>query len=123
MKLITYSRLTRDQARKLLKLINYDKITNYLIKRQGERYIIMRNIKGYNLGQKVGDKLTKLSKTAFSMECFTAAALEFFIKKRQNLAFGWTARYLPSNPSISGICLKFPHFVISLFRHKSFGNS
>ena len=45
----------------------------------------------YNLGQKVRDKLTKLSKIGFSMECFTADFLRFFTKKCQNLAFGWTA--------------------------------
>ena len=73
----------------------------------------------YNLGQKVGDKLMKLSKIGFPMECFTADFLRFFTKKRQNLAVGWTAEYSPSNPSISGIFLKFPNF-LSL---KSFGNS
>ena len=41
-----------------------------------------------NLGQKVGDKLTKLSKIGFSIERFTADFLQFFTKKRQNLAFG-----------------------------------
>ena len=39
-----------------------------------------------NLGQKIGDKLTKLSKIGFSMECFTADFLRFFTEKRQNLA-------------------------------------
>ena len=67
----------------------------------------------YNLGQRVGDKLTKLSKVGFSMECFTADFLRFFTKNRQNLALGWTAGYLPSNPSISGIFLKFPNFLRS----------
>ena len=61
-----------------------------------------------NLGQGVGDKLTKLSKIGFSMECFTADFLQFFNKKRQNLAFGWMAGYSESNPSISGIFLKSP---------------
>ena len=32
----------------------------------------------YNLGQEVVDKFTKLSKTVFSMECFTADFLRFF---------------------------------------------
>ena len=41
-----------------------------------------------NLGQKVGDNLTKLSKIGFSIERFTADFLRFFTKKRQNLAFG-----------------------------------
>ena len=40
-----------------------------------------------NLGQRVGDKLTKLSKLGFSMECFTADFLQFFTKSCQNLAF------------------------------------
>ena len=34
----------------------------------------------YNLGQKVGDKLTKLSKIGFSMECFTADFCDFLQK-------------------------------------------
>ena len=42
--------------------------------------------KDCNLGQKVGDKFTKLSKIGFSMKCFTADFLEFFTKKCQNLA-------------------------------------
>ena len=49
--------------------------------------------------------MTKLSKIGFSMECFIADFLRFFTKKRQNLAFGWTAGYSPSNQSISGIFL------------------
>ena len=65
-----------------------------------------------NLGQKVGDKFTKLSKTDFSIECFTADFLQFFTKKSQNLAFGWTTGNWPSNPSISGISLKVPNFLI-----------
>ena len=76
----------------------------------------------YNLGKKVGDKFTKLSKIGFSIDCFTAAFLLLFTEKRQNLAFGWTAGYSPSNRSISGIFLKFPNFL--RFRVvKSFGNS
>ena len=66
-----------------------------------------------NLGQKVADKLTKLSKIRFSMEYFTADFLPVFTKKRQNLAFDWTAGYSPSNPSISGIFDKFPNFLRS----------
>ena len=67
----------------------------------------------YNLGQKVGDKLTKLSKTGFSMDWFTADFLQFFTKKCQNLASGWTTGYSPSNPSISWIFWKFPNFLRS----------
>ena len=47
------------------------------------------------------------------MECFTAGFLEFFTKKFQNLAFGWTTGYSPSDPSISGIFWKFPNFLRS----------
>ena len=66
-----------------------------------------------NLGQKVGDKFTKLSKIGFFMECFTSDFLQFFSKKRQNLTFGWTAGYAPSTSSISEIFLKFPNFLRS----------
>ena len=45
----------------------------------------------YNLGQKVWDKFMKLSKTSFSMKCFTADILWFFTEKCQNLAFWWLA--------------------------------
>ena len=65
----------------------------------------------YNPGQKVGDKFIKLSKIGFSMACFTTDFLQFFSKKHQNLAFGWTAGYSPSHPSISEIFFKFPNFL------------
>ena len=55
----------------------------------------------YNLGQKVVDIFTKLSKIVFSMECFTTDVWQFFTKKGQNLAFGWLAGYSPPNPSKS----------------------
>ena len=45
-----------------------------------------KSVSSDNLGQKVGDKLTKLSKIGFSMEWFTADFLQFFTKKCQNLA-------------------------------------
>ena len=67
----------------------------------------------YNLGQKVGDKFTKLSKIGFSVECFTADFLQFFNKKRQNLTFCWSAGYSPFNSNISGIFLKHPNFLRS----------
>ena len=35
----------------------------------------------YNLGQKVADKLTKLSKIGYSKECIRADFLPFFTKK------------------------------------------
>ena len=61
-------------------------------------------------GQKAVDKFRKLSMIGFSMECVTAEFLQFFKEKRENLAFGWTAAYSPSNSNISGIFLKFPNF-------------
>ena len=67
----------------------------------------------YNLGQKVGDKFTKLSKIGFSMEFFTTDILQFFNEKRQNLTFGLTAGYSPLNPITSGIFLKLPNFLRS----------
>ena len=67
----------------------------------------------YNLEQKVADKFTKLSKIDFSMDCFTADFLRRFTKKRQNLVFGRTSGYSPSDPSILGIFLKFRNFVRS----------
>ena len=54
----------------------------------------------YNIGKKVVNKFTKLSNIGLSMECFTADVFQFFSKKSQNLAFGWAAGYLPSDPSV-----------------------
>ena len=56
-----------------------------LSRKVGYLFLVRMN---YNLGQKVGDKFIKLSKIGFSMECFTADLLQFFTKKRQNVAFG-----------------------------------
>ena len=67
----------------------------------------------YNLGQKVVDKFTKLSKIGVSVECFTADFLRYFTEKYYILPFVWTAGYLPSNPNIYGIFLKFPNFLRS----------
>ena len=44
-----------------------------------------------NFEQKVADKLKKLRKIAFCMECFTSDFLKFFTKNCLNLAFGRTA--------------------------------
>ena len=71
------------------------------------------NQENCNLGQKVGDKLMKLSKIGFSMEYFTADFLRFFTQKCQNLAFGWTAGFSLSNPCILVIFWKFPNFLRS----------
>ena len=66
-----------------------------------------------DLRQKVADKFTKLSKIGyfFEIDFFEFDFLRLFTEERQNLAFGWTAGYSPSNPSISGIFLKFPNFL------------
>ena len=67
-------------------------------------------------------KFTKLSKISFSMQCFTADFCSWFSQhKYQNLTFGWLTGCVLSNPSISGIFLKLPHFLRSCF--KLFGNS
>ena len=66
-----------------------------------------------DLGQRIGDKFTKLSKISFSMNYVTADFLQFLTGKHQNLAFVWTGVYLSSNPSISGILLNFPNFLKS----------
>ena len=67
----------------------------------------------YSLGQKVADKFMKLSKIGFSMDFLQLFFLQIFTKKCQNLALGWMAVYSPSNPTISGIFLKFPNFLRS----------
>ena len=81
-------------------------------KREGIIFIPICHL--HNLGQKVGDKFTKLSRIGFSVECFAADFLRFFTEKHQNLASGWMAGYSPSNLGISGILLKFPGFLRSL---------
>ena len=60
----------------------------------------------YNLGQKVADEFTKLSKIGFFMECFAAGFLQFFTERHQNLAFEWLGGFLPPNPRISRISLR-----------------
>ena len=65
----------------------------------------------YNLGQKFGDKLMKLSKIGFLTECFAANFLQFLTRERQNLAPGWTPGYSAWVPSVSGIFWKFPNFL------------
>ena len=72
-----------------------------------------KSVSSENFRQKVGDKLTKLSKIGFSMEWFTADFLQFFTKKSQNLAFGWMTGYSSSNPCISRILWKFRNFLRS----------
>ena len=55
----------------------------------------------------------KVSKICFSMECFTADFLRFFAENCQNLVFGWTTGYSPSNSIILAIFFKFPNFLRS----------
>ena len=76
----------------------------------------------HNLGQKVGDKFTKLSKISFFMECFTNDFLRFFTEKTSKFGFqvgGWvlaiTCRHVRDFLEISS----FPK-ILSV---KSFGNS
>ena len=54
------------------------------------------------------------------MECLTADFLQFFNKKRQNLAFGWTAGNSPLTSNISGIFLKLPNLSRSATREATF---
>ena len=61
----------------------------------------------YNPGQDIVDKLTKLSKMGFSMECFT----DDFIFICQDLSLGWPAACSSSIPSISDIFLEFHNFL------------
>ena len=55
------------------------------------------------------------------MECFKADFFQFFTKKRQNFAIGWTAGYSPSNPSnfMDVLEIYFP----KVLSFTSFGNS
>ena len=55
------------------------------------------------------------------MECFPGDFLLFL--PHQNLAFGQSAGYSPSDPSISGIFLKFPNFLRLMSFGNSYGNS
>ena len=59
-------------------LFNYDscKSTYFMLNMVFDiRCCYIHSLELNNLGQKVGDKLTKLSRVGFSMECFTAAYL------------------------------------------------
>ena len=53
-----------------------------------------------NLGPKVGDKFKKLSKIGFSMECFTADFLQFFLPKNVKISIwvdGWVLAIKPKH--------------------------
>ena len=64
-------------------------------------------------------QIDETKRNRFFYGMFHSWFLARFYQKRQNLAFGWSAEYLPANPSISEIFLKFPN-TLSL---KSFGDS
>ena len=85
------------------------------------RYIL-QGPKGHILGQGVVDKLTKLSKIDFSVECFTAYFFfffRFFTEKCQSLTFGWVSGNSPSNPSIPGFFLKFSIYFFLVWAQNS----
>ena len=64
-----------------------------------------------NLGQKVGDKLTKIEQICFSIECFTTKFFASFYWKMSKFVFWLVNGYSLSNPSISGTFLKFIIFL------------
>ena len=94
---------------KIISIRNYNQ--HFTFKKAWDKFC--KNFINYNLGLRIENKFTKFSKISFSMKCFTADFLQFFTKKLQNLAFGWTAMNSLSNLSISGIFLSFPNFLRS----------
>ena len=50
-------------------------------------------------------QIHEIKQNRFFMGGFTADFMRLFTEERQNLAFGRTAGYSPSNPSIPGIFL------------------
>ena len=66
-----------------------------------------------NIGQKVGRQIHEIKQNRFFYGMFYNWFFAIVYQKRQNLALGWTAGYSPSNPSISGIFLKFHNFLRS----------
>ena len=59
-------------------------------------------------------QIHEIKHNRFSMKCFAADILRVFTEMCGNLAFGCLVEELPSNPSISGIFLKFSYFLRSL---------
>ena len=55
----------------------------------------------------------EIKQSRFFCGMFYSWYFAIFTKKCHNLAFGWTAGYSPSNPSISAIFWKFPNFLRS----------
>lgn len=67
----------------------------------------LRNVrKSYNLGQILEEKLTKLSKVDFLLECFSVDLFSIFWHNSQNLSFGLPVGQSFPVPTISGILLK-----------------
>ena len=58
-------------------------------------------------------EIHEIKQNRFCMECFTAGFLGVFQKKHQNLAFGYLARYSPSNSGIPTTFFKFSNFLRS----------
>ena len=65
----------------------------------------------YNLLQKIVDKFTNSSKKGFFCRMVYSWFFAIFLHKCQNLPISWPAGYSPSNPSISGIFIKFANFL------------
>ena len=68
-------------------------------------------ILGYNFGQKIVDKFTKLSKTGFSMECFNADILQYSGTTVQIFLLGGGLG--TCHQAFLGLFLKVPKFLIS----------
>ena len=58
-------------------------------------------------------QIHKIKQNMFFYGMFYNYFFAIFYQITLNLAFGWTVVYSPSNPSISGISLKFPNFLRS----------
>ena len=56
----------------------------------------------------VGDKLTKLREIGFSMECFIADCLQFFVKKTSKFGFRVDGSVIAIKPKNFRDFFKFP---------------
>ena len=56
-------------------------------------------------------QIHEIKQNRFFYGMFYSWLLQFFTKKRKNLASGWPYGYSPSNRNISAISLKFPNFL------------
>ena len=75
-----------------------------------KRQNIIDDLKSWTKGCR---EIHEIKQNGFFYGLFTANFSRRFTESRQNLAFGWTAVYTTSNPSISGSFLKFPNFLRS----------